>query len=306
MQPFSNSQMSRRSALRRWACIGAFWGACAQEGAATAAADDAAAARCGTPDFVTSTPSSNTAANTQAAYTLFPGRWPATHTVLLYKFVNFTPDLDPDAVRAAFRHAMDRWSAVVPVEFQEVAAEDKAEISIGWYDDDHGDGYKFGKALAHAFPPVCEGDKCTSRSGNFHLSHNCKWVVGFGDGARKCDLRHVALHELGHVLGLDHSADSQAVMRASYNHRLELGEDDVEGAQSLYGSPENPLDGGIASAAGGLGAASAPASGGCQVHGAKRFAVNTLWMWIPIGFGTLWSARRGRRRGVVHASAPAA
>jgi hypothetical protein len=55
------------------------------------------------------------------------------------------------------------------------------------------------------------------------------------------DVQRVALHELGHVLGLDHpDEDGQAVdaiMNSIIGNRFELSTDDIEGGQSLYGPP---------------------------------------------------------------------
>lgn len=50
----------------------------------------------------------------------------------------------------------------------------------------------------------------------------------------------VAAHELGHSLGLFHSADPRALMYPVYNTlidlaRFRLSQDDVDGIQSLYG-----------------------------------------------------------------------
>ena len=48
----------------------------------------------------------------------------------------------------------------------------------------------------------------------------------------------VAIHEIGHSLGLEHSKDETAIMFASYDHRnikTELASDDIKGIQSLYG-----------------------------------------------------------------------
>lgn len=68
------------------------------------------------------------------------------------------------------------------------------------------------------------------------------WTTG---SSINIDLQSVILHELGHALGLGHSADSSAVMFASYcqgcNKRA-LAPDDIAGITSLYGagSPNPP------------------------------------------------------------------
>jgi hypothetical protein len=47
----------------------------------------------------------------------------------------------------------------------------------------------------------------------------------------------VALHEIGHLLGLAHSQDQNAIMYAYYGEdRNDLRADDIAGIQSLYGS----------------------------------------------------------------------
>ncbi len=51
------------------------------------------------------------------------------------------------------------------------------------------------------------------------------------------DIQRVALHELGHVLGLGHSTLSTAIMNAYINNSYLLTADDIAGIQSLYGAP---------------------------------------------------------------------
>lgn len=69
---------------------------------------------------------------------------------------------------------------------------------------------------------------------------------------RTVDLQRVALHELGHVLGLDHpdenSQQVDAIMNSRITDRFELSPDDIEGAQSLYGPPGVPANDNFASA----------------------------------------------------------
>ena len=54
-------------------------------------------------------------------------------------------------------------------------------------------------------------------------------------------LLQVAVHEIGHALGLKHSSVQGAIMGPVYKTgtTVELGNDDIQGVQSLYGKFKN-------------------------------------------------------------------
>lgn len=57
-------------------------------------------------------------------------------------------------------------------------------------------------------------------------------IVQFGvDGL---DFRRVALHELGHVIGLDHESGVEAIMAPSIGDLFQLQTDDIAGVEALY------------------------------------------------------------------------
>ncbi len=80
---------------------------------------------------------------------------------------------------------------------------------------------------------------------------------GIYDGNRQgsvVDLRRVALHELGHLLGLDHPDTATppqsvtAVMNSRISNLDRLSSDDITGAQQLYGPPGVPANDDFANA----------------------------------------------------------
>ena len=60
-------------------------------------------------------------------------------------------------------------------------------------------------------------------------------------GGKGSDFHRIALHELGHVLGLDHSKDLSAIMNATYSGSDHLQPDDLNGvwAPTMYGQALN-------------------------------------------------------------------
>ena len=61
----------------------------------------------------------------------------------------------------------------------------------------------------------------------------------FGIAANALDFRRTVLHELGHVIGLDHDDLQESIMQSKYSDIFSLQPDDIAGANKLYSGISN-------------------------------------------------------------------
>ena len=112
-----------------------------------------------------------------------------------------------------------------------------ADIRVGAFSFDGPGG-----TLAHGYQPGVPGMFAQpTLVGDIHFDHAEDWVDNLFDvaGNGQYDFFTVALHELGHALGLGHSAVAGSVMWPTYGGALRvLGPDDTAGIRAIYDIPE--------------------------------------------------------------------
>ena len=93
--------------------------------------------------------------------------------------------------------------------------------------------------LAHGFGPLTQEQNSSvgTIGGDIHFDTLDTWVDDPNDTMVGFDFFTVALHELGHALGLGHSTVVGSVMEATHaGTRRMLTADDIAGIQALYGA----------------------------------------------------------------------
>ncbi|KAA0037435.1 metalloendoproteinase 2-MMP-like [Cucumis melo var. makuwa] len=164
--------------------------------------------------------------HTVSHYAFFDGnpKWPASKSHLTYGFLPGTPSKAVAPVGRAFK----TWGAHTHFNFSRASKYKKADIKISFRSGDHGDGHSFdgvGGVIAHGFAPT---------DGRLHFDAIESWAVGAV--ADSFDLETVALHEIGHLLGLHHSSVEGAIMWPSIMEGTTKGldADDIAGINALY------------------------------------------------------------------------
>jgi hypothetical protein len=168
---------------------------------------------------------------------------PYGQTQITYRIANYPQALDSYRVSEAIELAFKCWEEALAPDYHFMRVEDNANIEIGFFvEGEHrsGDALQFREAyedgptiLAHAFYPVDEA-RALDLDGQIHFSDFIDWSV---DGSSDVDLMTIALHEIGHALGLGHSdsCDLVSIMQPEYTGpQTGLAAIDIENIRRIY------------------------------------------------------------------------
>ena len=155
--------------------------------------------------------------------------WSAATTNFPEQPFNFEGVISGEFLTAT-REAFDIWEAVAQIDFVEVTDSASVDIRLGFDAIDGSSG-----TLAEAFFSFV-GVTIVESTIRFDSAEN--YVVADGDpGSGNVNFKTVAIHEIGHAIGISHSTVSPSIMQAFIDSNVnDLQADDIDAIQSIYGA----------------------------------------------------------------------
>lgn len=152
---------------------------------------------------------------------------------------NLYKNVSREKIEKVLEDAFKTWELYVDIKFKKINENSTPDISIGFFSKNHNCLKDFdGKrgVLAHTTNPgdVIEGDLF------IHFDIDEDWIFESinGDNFFTDDtfFFNVAVHEIGHILGLNHNESAQSIMNKNYSKMLyKPSVEDVNIAQHLHG-----------------------------------------------------------------------
>jgi len=166
-----------------------------------------------------------------------PGTYRWNKAAVTYRLANCPRALDCAAAHGAVRTAMAQWDAVIALSLDEVT--EGGDIVITWVSGNDGGPTTFdgrGRVTAYSIIPVSGG--ANPLDGDIYFDNDENWVAGptARPFPKEAHLQTIAVHEIGHALGLPHSGDPASTMYPIYTNVRGLTQDSVLAVQGIYGA----------------------------------------------------------------------
>ena len=156
--------------------------------------------------------------------------WSIATANYLADYIQFDGFISDAQFISVIRAAFDAWEQVTNIDFVEVSDSSSVDIRLGFGDIDGSSG-----TLGVAYYSYNGSNELTQSFIEFDSAEN--WNLNIGSASWGISAYIVALHEIGHAIGIGHSGDSSAVMAAFLNNSLSgLTQDDIDAAQAIYGA----------------------------------------------------------------------
>ncbi|KAJ7971104.1 metalloendoproteinase 1-like [Quillaja saponaria] len=154
------------------------------------------------------------------------GHWLVMKPILYYSLdVNNASGVSLEMMRYIATEAFSQWKQASNITFEESAQGKLPDLSLGFVQYDGP-----GNVMAFSYPP-------TNGTLRFDAAEN--WRTDIPPAKTDIDIIWAAMHEIGHLLGLDHSTDKNAIMYAYIDpgvNKRTLSQDDIDGIRALYSS----------------------------------------------------------------------
>lgn len=150
----------------------------------------------------------------------------------------FSSYITEPAYRALIRDAFQAWEDAVDIDFVELAPGADADVMLGFDQIDGAYGV-VGEAASRGSRTTETLFSMTEAEIRFDVDEN--WATDQSPARNEIGLYQVALHEIGHIMGLNHTTDPNTIMYSSDISGLEgLTAGDIEGARLFYGAAATP------------------------------------------------------------------